>query len=94
MKKAIIAILICVNVGLLMTLIVGVDAPTAHANYSGAVMPNNTIMITGKVRINEDAVYILDMASERLAGFEFKLKGGGPKKLRALGARDLKLDLK
>jgi hypothetical protein len=93
MKKAIIAILICVNVGLLMTLIVGVDAPTAHANYPGAVMPNNTIMITGQVRINEDAVYILDMASERLAGFEFQRKGNA-KKLRALGARDLKMDLK
>jgi hypothetical protein len=93
MKKAIIAILICVNVGLLMTLIVGVGAPTAQANYSGSVMPNNSIMVTGQIRNNEDAVYIIDMASERLAGFEFSRKGS-TKKLRPLGSRDLKLDLK
>jgi hypothetical protein len=93
MKKAIIAILICVNVGLLMALIVGIDAPKAQANYPGAVMPNNTIMITGQIRANEDALYILDMASEKLAGFEFQRKGS-TRKLRALGARDLKIDLK
>ena len=55
--------------------------------------PNNTIMITGQIRDDEDAVYIVDMATERLAAFEFQGKGAA-KRLRPLGARDLKLDLK
>ena len=94
MKKAIIAILVCVNAGLLMALILGAGVPEAKAYYgSGAIMPNNTILITGHIRRDEDAVYIIDMATERLAAFEFQRKGGG-RTLRALGKRDLKLDLK
>ncbi len=93
MKKAIIAILVCVNAGLLVTLILGAGVPKAQATYPGSVMPNNTIMITGQIRDDEDAVYIIDMASERLAAFEFQGKGA-TKRLRPLGARDLKLDLK
>ena len=93
MKKAIIAILVCVNAGLLVTLILGAGVPKAQATYPGSVMPNNTIMITGQIRDDEDAVYIIDMASERLAAFEFQGKGPA-KRLRPLGTRDLKLDLK
>ena len=93
MKKAIIMVLVCVNAGLLAALILGVGAPAAQATYPGSVMPNNTIMITGQVRENEDAVYILDMASERLAAFEFQGKGA-VKRLRPLGVRELKIDLK
>ncbi|MDP6046205.1 MAG: hypothetical protein QGH94_13805 [Phycisphaerae bacterium] len=92
MKKAIIAILVCVNAALLVALILGKGAPQAHA-YPGSVMPNNTIMITGQIRDDEDAVYIIDMATERLAAFEFQGKGAA-KRLRALGSRDLKIDLK
>ena len=94
MKKAIIAILVCVNTGLLLALILGAGVPKAQAYYgAGAVMPNNTIIITGQIRRDEDAVYIVDMASERLAAFEFQGKGAN-KRLRPLGTRDLKIDLK
>jgi len=93
MKKAIIAILVCVNTGLLVALILGAGAGKAQATYPGAVMPHNTIMITGQIRNNEDAVYIIDMASERLAAFDFQGKGA-TKRLRPLGTRDLKIDLK
>ena len=93
MKKAIIAMLVCVNTGLLVTLILGVGAPQAQATYPGSVMPHNTIMITGQIRVDEDVVYIIDMASEKLAAFEFKGQGA-TKRLRPLGSRDLKLDLK
>ncbi len=89
MKKAIIAMLVCVNAGLLLALILGKGVPAAHA-YPGDIVPNNTIMVTGQVKVNEDVVYILDMASERLAAFEFTKA----KKLRPIGSRDLKLDLK
>jgi len=92
MKKAIIAVLVCVNAALLAALMLGKNTPKAHA-YPGAIMPNNTIMITGQIRDDEDAVYIIDMASERLAAFEFQGKGAS-KRLRPLGSRDLKLDLK
>jgi hypothetical protein len=93
MKKAIIAILVCVNVGLLLALILGTSVHKAQATYPGSVMPHNTIMITGQIRDDEDAVYIIDMATERLAGFEFQGKGPS-KRLRPLGSRDLKIDLK
>ena len=93
MKKAIIAILVCVNVGLLCALILGVNVPKATASYPGSVMPHNTIMITGQISDSEDAVYILDMASERLAALEFLQKGSG-KRLRPMGVKDLKTDLK
>ena len=94
MKKAIIAVLVCINVGLLATLILGANAPEAQAYYgAGAIMPNNTIMITGQIQRDEDAVYIIDMATEKLKAFEFQ-RVGAVKKLRPLGTRDLKLDLK
>jgi len=92
MKKAIIAILVCVNVALLLALMLGKSVPEARA-YPGSVMPNNTIMITGHIRDDEDAVYIIDMATEKLAAFEFQGKGA-TKRLRPLGSRDLQLDLK
>ena len=94
MKKTIIAMLVCVNAGLLVALILGAGVPKAQAYYgAGAIMPNNTIMMTGQIRDDEDAVYIIDMASETLAAFEFQGKGAA-KRLRALGKRDLKVDLK
>jgi hypothetical protein len=92
MKKAIIAVLVCVNVTLLLALMLGYGAPEARA-YPGSIMPHNTIMITGQIRDDEDAVYIIDMATERLVAFEFQGKGAS-KRLRPLGTRDLKLDLK
>ncbi|MDP6635538.1 MAG: hypothetical protein QGG42_11600 [Phycisphaerae bacterium] len=92
MKKAIIAILVCVNAGLLVALILGAGVPAANA-YEGSLMPHNTIMITGQIRSGEDAVYIIDMGTERLAAFEFQGKGAS-KRLRPLGTRDLKIDLK
>jgi len=93
MKKAIIAILVCINAGLLVALILGVGAPKAQATYPGSVMPNNTIMITGQIRDTEDAVYILDLGTEKLAAFEFQGKGAA-KRLRPLGSRDLSIDTK
>ena len=93
MKKAIIAILVCVNVGLLVTLILGTGVPKARATFPGSVMPNNTIMITGQISDDEDAVYILDMASETLKALEFQGKGAA-KRQRPLGTKDLKIDLK
>jgi len=93
MKKTIIAMLVCVNVGLLVALILGTGVGKAQATYPGSVMPNNTIIITGQIRDDEDAVYIIDMATERLLAFEFQ--GKGPtKRLRPLGSRDLRIDLK
>ena len=92
MKKTIIAVLVCVNAGLLLALIVGVGAPKANA-YQGSLMPNNTIMMTGQIREEEDAVYIIDMATGKLAAFEFQRKGT-TRSLRPMGTRDLTLDLK
>ncbi|MCP4376872.1 MAG: hypothetical protein GY794_11930 [bacterium] len=96
MKKAMITILVCVNVGLLVMLILGVNLPIlqeAKATYPGSVMPHNTLLITGQIRIHEDVLYMIDMGTERLTAFEFQ--GSGTKKrLRALGTRDLKVDLK
>jgi len=94
MKKALIAMLVCVNVGLLLTLILGADVPKAQA-YSGpgSLLTNNTIMITGQIREDEDAVYVIDMATERLGAWKFEGKST-TRRLRALGVRDLKIDLK
>jgi len=94
MKKEIIALLVCVNVGLLLALILGAGVPAARA-YPGAgsIMPNNTIIITGQIRDDEDAVYVIDMATERLGAWKFEGKGAA-KRLRPIGVRDLKTDLK
>ena len=92
MKKAIIAILVCVNAGLLVVLILGAGVPAAKA-YPGDIVTNNTIMMTGQIKSSEDAVFIIDMASEKLAAFEFAGTGAS-RRIRPLGARDLKLDLK
>jgi hypothetical protein len=92
MKKAIIAVLVCVNAGLLVALILGVGVPEAKA-YNGALLKNNTIMLSGQIRASEDALYIIDMASETLKSFEFKGTASS-KRIRALGTRDLKIDLK
>jgi hypothetical protein len=92
MKKAIIAVLVCVNAGLLVALILGAGVPQAKA-YNGALLQNNTIMMTGQVDASEDALFVIDMASETLKAFEFKGTASS-KRIRPLGSRDLKIDLK
>jgi len=89
MKKAIIAILVCVNVALLLALMLGKSVPEARA-YPGSVMPNNTIMITGHIREDDDALYVLDLATKRLAAWEFDIT---KKQLRPLGVRRLSTDI-
>jgi len=89
-----IAILVCANVSLLLALILGAGVPKADAQAGyGAILPNNTIMITGRIDQDEDALYILDLASERLQAWEFERKGN-VRRMRPIGTRNVAVDLK
>ena len=73
MKTTVIVLLVCLNVGLLGTLVFQA-MPQANAQASGtaaqAVRPNY-LMITGHVEQNEDAIYIIDVNSGKMLGWEF-----------------------
>jgi len=89
MKKTVIVALICINAGLLAWLLVKVGTGEAQA-LPGEVLHNNYIMITGNIREDDDAVYILDLATKRLAAWEFD---ASKKQLRPLGVRRLSTDI-
>jgi len=69
-KKHVIALLVCLNVGLLGGL-VAVTLPQADAQPVAAPAVSNYLLMTGQVHANEDAIYVLDVTSRRLAVWEF-----------------------
>ena len=70
-KKLAIALLVCVNLGLLGGLVV-TTLPQAEAQpvVIAPAAPNYMLM-TGHIRPNEDAVYVLDVNTRKLAAWEF-----------------------
>ena len=89
MKKALIAALIFINVGLLAWLLVKVGTGEAQA-LPGEILRSNYIMITGHIREDDDALYVLDLATKRLAAWQFDIT---KKQLRPLGVRRLSTDI-
>jgi len=89
MKKALIAALLCLNVGLLLALVLGAGVPTAEAQVAGG--GRDYIMVTGHLSKDRDAVFILDLSSRRLVALKMSPEVNNPKLLSFRG-RDLRRD--
>lgn len=66
MKKGLIVLLACVNVGLLLVLMFGTSTPPARAQGAG-FLQTDFLAVPCQVANNEDALFILDLAKERLS---------------------------
>jgi len=88
MKKAIIVALVCLNAGLLVTLIAGTGTEPAY----GQVIGSNYVIVTGNIYSDYDGIYVLDLASRRLAAWRYE-KNRKPYGLRAVASgRNLRRD--
>ena len=72
MKRFAIVVLMCVNVALVGALVARtLPQADAQARTAVAAPPPNYLMMTGHMRFNEDAVYVLDVNTRMLAAWEF-----------------------
>jgi len=71
MKKALIVTLLGLNIALLVALVLGANSPEAKAQVAGVRKYTDYIMITGHMSTDVDAVYVVDMATKRLAAWKF-----------------------
>ena len=83
MKHAVIVALICLNAALVAALVFGAGTQKAYGQVIGA----NYLVITGQVNRDNDAVYVLDLATRRLAAWRWdgrrlaSVGGGGGREL-------------
>lgn len=89
MKKVLIGILACLNIGLLLVLFFGVSPRKAEA-LEGSIVRNNYVMVSGRVGANEEAIYVVDLATQRMAAWRFDISR---KRLVPLGTRNLRTDI-
>ena len=68
MKKPLIVALMCVNAALLVALIAGTGTERAYGQVIGA----NYLVVTGNIFSDYDAVYVLDLATRRLAAWRYE----------------------
>jgi hypothetical protein len=66
MKKGLMLVLACVNAGLLLALIFGTGAPAAQAQ-GAAFLQTDFLAVPCQVGSSEDALFVLDLAKERLS---------------------------
>ena len=88
MKRTIIAALICLNAALVVALVFGATTERAY----GQVMGSNYLVLTGNVNENNDAVYVLDLSTRRLAAWRFDRTRKRLIAIAAGGGRDLMRD--
>ena len=93
MKKAVIIVLVCVNVALLGALVVR-TLPQAEAQpvYVSAPQAPNYLIMSGKVAASQDVIYVLDVTSRRLAAWEFSQNTKTLERVRLM--RDLTADFR
>ena len=88
MKQALLVGLICLNAALVVALVFGATRTTASAQVVGAA--GNYVVVTGQIGSDSDAVYVLDLASRRLAAWKWDRTS---KRMVALGrGRELARD--
>jgi hypothetical protein len=66
MKKGLILVLACVNVGLLLVLLFGTGAPAANAQ-AGGFLQTDFLAVPCQIAGQEDALLVLDLRKEQLA---------------------------
>jgi hypothetical protein len=86
MKQAAIVALICVNLALIGILAFGVATPEAKAQVRGAP---NFMIVTSQWTSDEDAVYVIDLKSQRLLAWTWNKTN---KNLEPYFGRDLQRD--
>ncbi len=65
MKRVLIVCLMCINAALLVALVFGAGARPAHAQAIGG--RTDYVVISGQVYQDFDSVYVIDLATRRLA---------------------------
>ena len=85
MKKLLITLLVCLNLGLLAA-IVTTSSPQAGAQ---GYPPTDYVVVTGAIDERYDALYIIDAAKRRLVGWRFDWKS---KRLLIMDTRNLRTD--
>jgi hypothetical protein len=88
MKQFIIAALVCLNAALLLALVFGAGTQKAYGQVIGA----NYLLMTGHVNEDNDAVYVLDLASRRLAAWRWDKTAKRLAPIAAGGGRELLQD--
>jgi len=91
MKKAIIAALICLNVGLLAVLVFGEATPAANAQDAGYYNETNYIMVAGQIETGLEVVYVIDMATQKIGVWKFSISD---RRLIAWPSRSLTSDFR
>ncbi len=89
-KRRCIALLVCLNVALLCGIVLSTTSPTA-AFAQGTGLAGNYMTVTGEVRDQYDALYLIDMRPRVLHAFYFDI---GTKRLRYADSRDLERDFR
>lgn len=69
MRNLLIGLLVCLNVGLLLMLLLGSGAGSADAQVIGG--GTDYMVITARIGSNYDAIFIIDVAQQRLACWKF-----------------------
>jgi hypothetical protein len=87
MKRALIVALLCLNVGLLLSLALN-STPRA---YGQTFRGTDYLMVTATLDENWDGVFVIDLASRRLAGWKVDQQR---RRLVTLTGRDLNNDFR
>lgn len=87
MKQAIIVGLVCVNVALLLALALGPGASPARGQAIGG--RTASLVISGNITRSNDALYLIDTATRRLAVLKFHKQN---RRLLLAARRELKAD--
>ena len=90
MKKLVIAALVVANLALLAGLMLGTSATEAQADQS-YYRDTNYIMVSGRVETGLEVIYVVDMASQKVAALKYDLNS---KRLDGVGIRDLSEDFR
>ncbi len=88
MKKVLIVSLVGLNLALLTGLVMGVHSPTAQAQPA-AWRATDYLLFTGNIESEYDAVYVFDMASQKLGAWKFDRT---TKRLRPYRTKELARD--
>jgi hypothetical protein len=60
---------VCLNVALVLTLVLGAAEPAKAQNEY--YRPSNYTMVAGKMSTGNEVLYVVDMASQRLAAWQW-----------------------